>query len=905
MSRLWLSIIGWTTPAADRESVVGDTLEELDHLERTQGPAAARRWLRREASLALSHAARRHLTAWPRRTAATGRRPTSGLGQELRHAARQLVRAPGHSLAAVTTLALGIGATTAVFTVVHGVLLEPLPYDQPDRLVRLTMRVSSADGSPSRRVPVSLDGAQRRQLLAGAESLTHGAAAAEVFANWVGREPRFHGARVTSSIFRMLGPHPLLGRVLGEADEDSGAPGAILLGERTWRRYFSADEDALGRTITLEAALGDPAARPYTIVGVLPEEFAFPSREAQFWTPFPSSGPGATASGWGPFIGRMADGVSLEAAASEIVPLVRELRETADGPAASYELAGELEDLVSPVRDALTSLGGAALCLLLIACANVANLMVARGVRRRREIAIRSVLGASRARIIRLALAESVLLAGLGGGAGLLLAAVGVRLFRVLAATDHRFDLGALGTHSFPRLETLAVDGSALLFTLALSVGVAVVFGLASSLREPPRALVEVLQRGDGPGSWSLGSGRRLRAGNALTVVEVALVLVLLVSGALLTSSFVRMSRVDGGYDARNVVTFQVSLPTEHYTEPREREFAEGLVARLAMTPGVLAAGYANQLPLVALKETARLYRTPDPAREPGRGGADARLVSRDYLRAMGVEVLAGRGLREGDAAGAPRVMLVNEALARDALFGADPLEQLVYVGASPEAWRVVGVVRDVRQFGPQRPTEPQFFVDARQWGGEPGPPLFPIGAYYALRLGAGARAILPNLERTVRAMEPRAVVFNAAPMEDIVTRSVSRPRLNAALVAVVALLSLLLALAGIHSAVICSVSQRTREIGIRVAIGAQRNEVMKLVLGESLRLTLTGIGIGIGLALVTTRYLEHLLFGITPVDPPTYLGAALSFAVVGALAAYFPARRAMSIEPVLALRGD
>jgi predicted permease len=827
--------------------------------------------------------------------------------RDLRHAGRALRASPGFTLVVALTLAIGIGSTTAVFTGVNSVLLEPLPYEAANRLVRVMMRVPPPSGAgPSRRMPVSLNGPQRAELVAAAEALTHVGASVEVFANWVGHEPRFQGARVAASTFEMLGTTPIVGRILALNDEAPGAVPAILLSEAAWRRHFDGDANALGATVTLESALGDPQPMTYSIVGVLPDAFAFPSRQAQFWTTFPPPLSGGDPGGaGGPLIARMADGVSIEAAAAEVTPIVREIRRCArDAPATTYELVRELDEMVSPVRRAMLMLSGAVACLLLIACSNVVNVMLARGVGRQREIAIRLSLGAGPADIARLVFAESLLLAALGGSAGVLLAGAGVRLFRALVTTSYRFDLGVSGSGSFPRSDAIGVDGTVLLFATVTSLVVATGLGLATSARHAWRAPVDLLRGAAGASAQGLGGVRHLRVGGAYAIAQVAVAMVLLVGGALLINSFVRLSRVESGYDAHQVLTFQVSLPVEDYGGLREREFAEALVERLRRVPGVEAAAYANQLPTVALKDTARLHRTDGATHPPMSGGADTRLVSRDYLEVMGIEVVSGRGLRAGDETNAPQVILLNEALARQEFPGVNPVGLPVYVGSSPAAWEIVGIVRNVRQFDLDREAEPQVFVDLRQWNDGLGPPIFPIGAYYAVRRG-GEGPTAADLDRLAREIEPRAVVFNAAPMEQLVSRSVSRPRTYAVLVGVFSSVGLALALIGIYGVMSYTVSQRTREIGIRRAIGAERREIMALVLRESLTLTLSGIGVGLVLAAVGTRYLEGLLFGIASTDTPTYSAVALLFILVAAVASYVPARRATRIDPILALRQD
>ncbi len=826
----------------------------------------------------------------------------NGFRRDLKHTARALSRAPGFAAVVILTLTIGIGATTAVFTVANAVLLRALPYEAPDRLVRLMMNTPPFSGTgPMRRIQVGLSQAQREQVMAGVTSLTHAGAATEVFASWPGRDPRLQGARLTASTLEMLGARPLMGRILDRRDEVPGTA-SLMLSELAWRRYFNANADVLGQTITLESALGDPDPTVYTIVGVMPEAFAYPSPLAQFWTTFAASSSGAG----GPFVARMAPGVTVESAAAEIVPRVRELRKGAPNAAATtYELVGELDEIVSPVRRALLIVAGAVACLLLIACVNVANLLLARALGRQREIAIRLSVGAARRDILRLAFAESLVLVTFGGIGGLLLAAGSVHLFKTLATIRYRFDLGAAGRSSFPRLETIALDGTALLFTAGVCLAVALLFGVVSSARDARRSPSDMLRGGHGASGRGPRSLGHVRMRGLFVIAEVALAMMLLVGGGLLINSFMKLARVNPGFEAAEVLTFQISLPGAVYPEARQRQFAETMVERLRTVPGVQAAGYANQLPMVDLKNTSRLYRTPDATRKPERGGPDARLVSRDYLQVMRVPLTSGRGFQAGDTAQAPHVMVINETLARDEFPNADPIGQLVYIGRSIVPWRIVGVFRDVHQFGLDRDVEPQFFVDVRQVDQGVGAPVFPIGAYFAVRLASRDVSASLNLDRVVKDIEPQAMVFNQASMEELVSTTISRPRTYAVLLGIFSFVGLALAVIGIYGLIAYAVSQRTREIGIRLAIGAQPGEVMWLVLRQSVTLTLTGIAIGLLLAVVVTRSLEGLLFGVTRLDLPTFATVSVLFLGVAALASCVPARRAMRIDPAVTLRQE
>jgi predicted permease len=364
--------------------------------------------------------------------------------------------------------------------------------------------------------------------------------------------------------------------------------------------------------------------------------------------------------------------------------------------------------------------------------------------------------------------------------------------------------------------------------------------------------------------------------------------------------SFVALSSVDPGYDPSRTVTFQVALPPVRYPEARLRTFAEALVARLQSVGGVQAAAYANQVPMVALQDSFQLRQRPEqaPARDALR--ADARLVSRDYLAAMGIRVVAGRGFTERDGAGRPRVLLVNEALARRDFPGADPLGRLVYVGEDSIPWQIVGIVADVRQFRLDRPPEPQFFADLRQW---PGGPVFPIGAYYVVRSSADPAAVVSSARAIARQLDDQAGLFNVATMDEVVASTIWRPRLYAVLLGIFASIAVALAAVGVYGTMACMVAQRTREIGIRTALGARRRDVVRLVMRRSIAQTVVGMAAGLAGAALLTRSLQGMLFGITPLDATTFAAVPVAFAAVAMLAAYLPARRAATVDPLVALR--
>jgi len=828
---------------------------------------------------------------------------------DVKHTFRSLRRAPAFTAIAVLTLALGVGANSAIFSVVNAVLLRPLPFANADRLVRVVMTIpAQVTGSTERRDPVRLSPMELDQLRTAARTLSVAGMADATIMNLRGRYPRLQGAIVSAAFFEALRARPLLGRVLTAGDEAAGASPVILLSYDTWRRQFGEDPQIVGRTVTIDPVLGPRVSTDYTVIGVMPEDFQFPNRETRAWTL-----PRVDAIFGAPRVAtlaQLADGVSLAAAESEVLPLIRQIRARyRDNANADYELVGVQQELVRPVTPALIVLTVAVGFVLLLACVNVANLLLARTAARQREIALRGALGAGRGRLIRYFLTESMTLALCGGLVGVLIAFGGVQLLRSLTTTLTRVDLG--NQLSIPRIDEIGVDRMVLGFSFAISIATGILFGLAPALRYARPDDAVALREGERTTGGGSRLGRYVNVRSALVVAEIALAMVLLAGGGLLIRSFVELSRIDTGYDPSNVVTFQVAVPSDLYPPARTKAFAEELVAKLQSIAGVESAGYANQLPMVNLVNSFPLGPRPRPRPEPGRplerppeGMADIRLVSRDYVKAMGIRVRSGRGFVESDGAGATRVMLINEALARRDFANRNPIGETVFINYFQEPWQIVGVITNVRQFGLSVEPTPQFFVDMRQWT-EIDALVFPVGAYYAIRTSRDPASIVPSVRAIVQQMDAQASLFYVAPMEQVVASTISRPRLYATLLGVFSVVGLGLAVIGIYGVMSYSVAQRTREIGIRVALGARRGQVIALVLGQSALLTSVGIVAGLSGAAMLSRYLEGLLFGVTPLDPVTFIAATVLFALVALVAAAGPVRRATGVDPLIALRAE
>ncbi|HSL20612.1 MAG TPA: ABC transporter permease [Vicinamibacterales bacterium] len=824
------------------------------------------------------------------------------LGRDVPATLRAFGRTPGFTTTAVLALAIGLGANSAIFSVVHAVVLKPLPYAyDSDRLVRLVAYLPGTDSRPgTRRVTLGFTGSEVAELRSRSRALSHAATVGGTLMGLTGREnaARLQGALVSASVFPMLGAQPLRGRVILESDEQAGQADVILLSHSAWQRYFAGDPSIVGRAITIETVLGPRVQRQCSVIGVMPPAFAFPGPHTQFWMPVARPAAGQAATSRGQLLARLADGVSLQAANDEIAPIVRDIR--GHGPDVRYELVRERDEIAAPVRPALLVLTAAVGLVLLIACVNVTSLLLARATSKRRELAVRIALGAGRGRLTRQALTESAVLAALGGLAGLALAYAGVHLLRNLAPPLARMDVP--GGAGLPRLEEVGINASVLWFTAVTALVSGLLSGLVPTVRQFSADPCVALRTSRGcSGSGSAGSSP-LRAG--LVVAQVVMTTMLAVGALLLIRSFTNLTAVDPGYNARNVLTFQVSLPAGAYPDERLRDFAEMLVARVRSLRGVRAAAYANQLPMVQLRDTAGgLWRTPAAGRRPAPGSADARLVSRDYFATMGIRVVAGRAFGPDDAPGRPRALVINEALTRHEFQDGDPVGRIAYVGRDPVPWQIVGVVANVRQFALDREPEPQFFIDVRQWAG-PGL-LFPVGAYYVARTDGDPETMVPALRAAVRTLDRQAALFNVVRMDALVASTVSRPRMYAVLLGIFAAVAVALAAIGIAGTMGYLVTQRTAEIGIRLALGARREQVLGLVLRQGLALATAGVLAGVACAAALARYLEGLLFGITPLDPLTFATASVFFAGIAVLASYMPARRATRIDPLAAIRSE
>ena len=833
------------------------------------------------------------------------------LGRDLRQAVRTLRRNPGFTANVVIVLALGTGVATAMFGIVHGMLVRPLPYPDAGRIVRVGQAFPLGPGGPF------LSARAIDQVQQDAESFEQLAAYGAFTFEWIAPDgARPWGTAVSPGLLRLLGARPHLGRLFGDDEARSGADGVVLLSHRAWTRRFDADPDVVGTVI-------DAYNEPRTVVGVLAEGFYFPRPGVEVWTPYVLRGDESTVI----VMGRLRQGVSEERAATEVDAILQRM----DGATARRPDGGGsgrtrgappggdvrvtrviplLEEMVGAYRPALLALTGVTLLVLLIACVNVAGLLLARGVTRQHELAVRAALGAGRGRIVRQLLTESVAL-GLGGGAlGLATAAV------VLRAVP------ALVPGTVTRLDEVGLDGVVLAFTLGLSVAVGLVFGAAPAFRWSGGHLLRTLVEGSARSSGSFGLLRANRARATLAAAQVALALMLLVGAGLLLRSFVGLVTLDRGYDPADVVAAGTRYPLTVLPglgTPEERIEAEaskrrfygelaGAMERLSRLPDVDAVGVSSRLPLASSGSVMQQVQVDGgPAAGDPRELPEAllRVASPGYFDAMRLRLLDGRLFTRRDGAGAPRVVVVNETFAREVIGGAAAVGRRVrFLNADSdrEPWEVIGVVADVTYRGlAVTGVQPEAFAPVQQIDAAP---VFEHGpAVVVARTTDDPLGAVPFLREAVAEARPGASVATVMTMDARLSSAVAQPRFYAVLVGGFAVLAILLAAFGVYGLLSYTVAQRRREIAIRMALGAQRGDVLALVVGQGAALVAAGAVVGLGAAAASSRVLESFVYGIATDDRLTFVAAPLALAAAALFACYVPARRATRIEPMEVLR--
>ena len=804
------------------------------------------------------------------------------LRQDLRYAIRRLAKSPGFTAVAVLTLALGTGANSAIFSVVNGVLLKPLPFDQSERLVGIFHvwegRRTTMSG------PNFLDLKKQSQTLEDAAAFSR----ERLILTGQGEPVRLDSAAVTGSFFDVLRARPLWGRSFREEDSQPGSPRIAVLSYGLWQQRFGARPDVIGRKITLDGVSTE-------VVGVMPATFSYPAGRA-LWTPIEYATDfttGQRGAWYLTAIGRAKSGLPMEQVGAEVQTIGKQLAgkfpEANEG--LGFSALPLLESMVGDIRRAVLVLLGAVGFVLLIACVNVANLLLARAAARESEMAVRTALGAGRGRLVRQLLTESVMLGLVGAAFGLIFAVWGVEI------------LIGMQPQGIPRLEDVSVDRTVVLFAVGLALLTAVVFGLVPAIQSTRTAVGGALKEA-GRGALTSRSGSRVRS--ALVVTEMALAVMLLAGAGLLIRSFTRLAAVDPGFRVEPALTFELSLPESRYEhEPQQVMFFDQLLPRLKSIPGVRSVGAVLSLPLsgtsIVLNFEVAGRRPVPPAQQPA---MQVRVATPEYFSTIGIPLRRGRLFTDHDRAGSPSVVLITEAAARQYFPNEEPLGKKITLGwgRGPGTLRaggeVVGIIGDVKDEGLNEADPPQIYLPYSQW---------PIhGMSVVLKTSVPPALVADAVRREVYSVDSSLPVANIRTLDQLVARSISQPRFYMTLLAVFAAVALILAAVGIFGVLSYAVVQRTREIGIRMALGARERSVVGLVVRHALILAIAGIAVGsVAAWILSTSMISGLLFSTDPRDGMTYAAVAFTLTGVALLAAYVPARRATRVDPIVALRAE
>ncbi len=802
------------------------------------------------------------------------------LKQDLTYALRALRSAPGFALVALLTLALGIGANTAIFSVVRGVLLSPLPFPVADRVVRVWHANPSENDLKSQVSEPDFkewSAATRRFSSLSGYWYSPGGSGADL--TGIGTPERIQGAYFTPTFFETLGTRAAIGRTIRPEEAVVGNDHWVVLSDGFWKRRFGADRSVLGRALTIDGV-------PYTVVGVMPPEFTYPADRIDFWMPLSTIGEDAIgrqrASRFLDVVGRLAPGATIQQAHDEIASIARQTAER-EPEARGWTDVVTLpvrESLVGEVRRPLVVLLGAVAFVLLITCVNIAGLLLARATARQRELAVRSALGAGRGRILRQLVTESLVLALIGGALGVGLAAAGVRA------------LGAVGAADLPRAAAIRIDGLVLAYAFGVSTLAGLAFGLLPAIRATSRNLQGVLRAGS---RGSVGNaGNTLRAG--LVVAEVALAVVLVVGAGLATKSFARLLSIDPGFNPHNALAVRLGIPYERYGEERVRGYYQALLDRIAAVPGVEAVGSAKDFPL---RGAGELRPLTVPGNAGGTGDRPARLpvlhVSADFFRAMGIPLREGRTFTMADRENAPPVWIVNEAFAKRYFPNESPVGKVVRMG--PVSIQIIGVVGDFRQKTLTEPAEPYAYIHY--------PQNMRAGMSIAVRTAGDPLRYANAVRDAIWSVDRDQTITKIETLAAIVGGNVARPRLLATLLLLFGVMGLTLGALGIYGVLAYAVSQRRQEIGVRVALGASPGSVLRLVVGQGMSLATAGVVAGIAGALVLTRVMSAVLYDVRVTDPATFVTVVVVLLGAALVASWLPARRALRIDPVQALRAD
>ena len=794
---------------------------------------------------------------------------------DLRFALRMLRKSPAFTAAVVLTLALGIGANTAIFSVVNAVLLRPLPFRDADRVVLAWNRADPAAGGD--RTPLAV--AELFDWRAQSRAFAMVSAFHDTFVNYTGGEApeRVRCAQVTANFFETLGVNPALGRIFLPEEERPGTAHVAVVSDAFWHKHFGAGRQVLGQVINLDG-------ENFTIVGVMPAALNFPSRETQVWTAMQLAPPVT----WGPSwfltgVGRLKPGVTLIQANMD----VRAMKITlSDGRHFNFNLLPINDFIVGDVRPALLALLVAVTLVLLIAAGNVANLTLARGVARFKEISLRTALGANRSRVVRQLLTENLLLAASGGAIGTIGAMWGVGLLRNIAPADT------------PRLDQVSLDGRVLAWTALVTLLTCLIFGLAPAWQGTRLNLNETLKEG---GRIATEGHGRARGRNLLAVVELALAVMLLIGAGLVVKSLWRLQQVDLGINPDRLLTMKIPLRGQQYSQPQQaRAFCERLLEQMQTLPGVRFAAVSDSLPPGDTAGSNNFTIEGRHVLEHDEPVAYFIRVSPDYFRVLGMRLRGGRYFTSADTADSPSVVLINETMQRRFFPGENPIGRRLNLGSAnqPDWEEIVGVVGDVKYNGLADEVQPALYLAIAQ---APAPELtllLKTDLSDPLNLTAAATS-------RIRELDPGLPIARVSTMEHLLADATAPQRFHTTLIALFASLALLLACVGIYGVISYSVSQRAHELGTRMALGAQTRDVLNLVLGQGLRLALTGAAIGLAAAFGLTRLMTSLLFGVRATDPSTFVSVTLFLLMAALTACYLPARRASRVDPMLALRHE
>lgn len=794
--------------------------------------------------------------------------------QDIRYGVRMLARAPGFTLVAVLSLALGIAANTSIFSIVYAVLLRPLPFAEPSQLMAVdggghlikTFTDSSADFLATNHETTSFESLAAYDN-EGSVNLTES-----------GEPERILTTRVSANFFPTLGVNPMIGRNFLAAEGKVGADRVVILGHGLWQRRFNASRDAIGKTVKLNG-------QSFSVIGVMPEGFEFPqyNGKAELFVPLIWRDDLIAKEGiFIQVIGRLKTGVTLERAQVEMNTVTERVHQEAGQKVDPIRLTLLSKEFSKHIGPALWILLGAVGFVLLIGCANVAGLLLERAASRQKELAVRSAVGASRGRLVRQLLTESILLATLGGGVGVLLSWLSLNALVSISPVE------------IPQVHTIEINPAVMLFTLGASVVTGVVFGLAPALQFSRPDVNDLLKEG--------GKGltvRRSRLRQLLIISELAIALVLLVGATLMLKTFRNFMSLEKGFDSSGVLTLEISPPEAKYKDRKQQAaFYQLMIESIKNVPGVLSVGGANHIPLASKqgRMILPLYVEGRPTADNFQGSGDYRVISPDYFRAMGMTLLKGRTFQDQDDQKSQRVVIVNEAVVRMLFPGADPIGKRLMVGnAKGKPHEIVGVVADIRNWGLSEKPMPEFYLSYQQAA----PPFLGL----AVRTKGDPLRLTEEIRRAVAAVDPDQPLYNVVTMEQALSDSISKERFAMFMLGLFAAMAFILAIVGIYGVMSYSVTQRTHEMGVRLALGAKGADVVKMIVGQGIVLIAIGITIGLASSFALTRVLASLLYGVKPADPAVFSAAALLLGLVALFACYVPARRASRVNPMVALR--